>query len=66
MGDQYYTAREFAIKMGVSRQAVYKWIKAGHLEVVEETVGPFKHILIPKKVADKFTSPPKGRPKIKG
>ncbi len=63
MEEEYYTVREFAYKMGVKRQTVYGWISRGLLEVVEEKAGPFAHILIPKKAADKFTMPKGGRPR---
>ena len=65
MEEEYYTASEFAKKMGVRRQTVYKWIMKGHLEAIEEKTGPFKHLLIPKKIADEFIPPPTGRPQKK-
>ena len=65
MEGKYYTAREFAKKRGVTRQTVYKWIRKGHLSAVEEKSGPFKHVLIPQKTADKFIPPTTGRPKNK-
>ena len=63
MKREYYTVREFAEKMGVKRQTVYGWISRGLLEVVEEKAGPFTHLLIPKKVAERFEKPKGGRPR---
>ena len=65
MEEDYYTVKEFAERMGVLRQTVYKWIKKGHLQAVEVKTGPFKHVLIPKKTADEFLPPPTGRPQKK-
>ena len=63
MSEKSYTVREFADKMGVKRQTVYGWISRGLLAAVEEKAGPFTHLLIPKKAADKFKMPKGGRPK---
>ena len=62
MEEEYYTVSDFAKKMGVRRQTVYKWIKKGYLKPVEKKIGGFKILLIPKEIAETFQPPPIGRP----
>ena len=63
MQGNYYTVKEFAEKKGVNRQTVYGWISRGLLQVIEEKAGPFTHLLIPKKAAERFQMPKAGRPR---
>ena len=63
MEEEYYTVKQFAKKMGVRKQTVYKWIKMGHLKVEKRNIGDFALIVIPYNVAEEFEMPPVGRPR---
>ncbi|MFC1888642.1 helix-turn-helix domain-containing protein [Thermodesulfobacteriota bacterium] len=65
MDEEYYTARQFAEKMGVNRQSVYDWINKGFLPAEKKKIGDLTLILIPRSEADKFIKPPMGRPRKK-
>jgi len=65
MEEEYYTARQFAKKIGASRQSVYDWINKGLLKVERRKIGDITLILIPRSDAESFKKPPMGRPKKK-
>jgi len=46
----YYTCEEVAAMLKVTRQSVWKWIKAGKLEAVQVGRG----FRVPKKALDRF------------
>ena len=63
MEEEYYTVKQFPQKMGVKRQAVYKWIKKGYLQTEKRNIGDFTLIVIPLSAAEEFKMPQWGRPK---
>ena len=65
MEEEHYTVKQFAEKMGVSKQSVYSWIDRGLLQAERRKIGDFTLILISRSVADEFRQPPMGRPRKK-
>ncbi|MFC1888849.1 helix-turn-helix domain-containing protein [Thermodesulfobacteriota bacterium] len=65
MEEKFYTARQFAEKLGVNRQSVYDWINKGLLKAEKKKIGDLTLILIPRKAVEKFQKPRMGRPKKK-
>ena len=55
---KYLSTKQMSEKFGVSRQAVFNWIKRGYLKV--EYIGGI--IRIPEEEAESFKRPPLGRP----